>query len=178
MSAVYRSGSPRIAAVVAFSPRHPRHHARPRPRAARSSRSAATCRAGTIVVRTSERRLYLVLGQGRAMAYPVGVGRAGMQWAGRAIIDEQARPPGVGAAARHQARKSAAAGRHPRRRAEQSDGRRGADADRAATTPSTAPTIRARSAASCPTAASACTTQDITDLYGRVGVGTPVIVTR
>jgi lipoprotein-anchoring transpeptidase ErfK/SrfK len=42
---------------------------------------------GTIIVRTSERRLYLVLGQGRAMRYPVGVGRAGRQWAGRAFID-------------------------------------------------------------------------------------------
>ena len=42
--------------------------------------------AGTIVVRTSERRLYFVLGQGRALAYPVGVGRAGRQWAGHAII--------------------------------------------------------------------------------------------
>jgi lipoprotein-anchoring transpeptidase ErfK/SrfK len=41
---------------------------------------------GTIVVRTNERRLYLVLGQGRALAYPVGVGRAGRQWAGRAMI--------------------------------------------------------------------------------------------
>ena len=41
---------------------------------------------GTIVVRTNERRLYLVLGQGRALAYPVGVGRAGRQWSGRAMI--------------------------------------------------------------------------------------------
>jgi lipoprotein-anchoring transpeptidase ErfK/SrfK len=44
---------------------------------------------GTIVVRTSERRLYLVLGQGRAMTYPVGVGRAGMQWSGRAFIESK-----------------------------------------------------------------------------------------
>ena len=43
--------------------------------------------AGTIVVRTNERRLYLVLGQGRALAYPVGVGRSGRQWSGRATID-------------------------------------------------------------------------------------------
>ena len=42
---------------------------------------------GTIIVRTSERRLYLVLGQGRSIRYPVGVGRAGRQWAGRAFID-------------------------------------------------------------------------------------------
>jgi lipoprotein-anchoring transpeptidase ErfK/SrfK len=43
--------------------------------------------AGTIVVRTNERRLYLVLGDGRALRYPVGVGRAGQQWSGHAVID-------------------------------------------------------------------------------------------
>jgi lipoprotein-anchoring transpeptidase ErfK/SrfK len=43
--------------------------------------------AGTIVVRTSERRLYLMLGSGQALRYPVGVGRAGMQWAGTSIIN-------------------------------------------------------------------------------------------
>jgi lipoprotein-anchoring transpeptidase ErfK/SrfK len=43
--------------------------------------------AGTIVVRTSERRLYLVLGHGQALRYKVGVGRAGQQWSGRAVID-------------------------------------------------------------------------------------------
>jgi lipoprotein-anchoring transpeptidase ErfK/SrfK len=42
---------------------------------------------GTIVVRTSERKLYLVLGDGRALRYPVGVGRAGQQWNGRSFID-------------------------------------------------------------------------------------------
>src|SRR5262249_43378359 len=43
--------------------------------------------AGTIVVRTGERRLYLVLGNGQAIRYPVGVGRAGKQWAGVSRID-------------------------------------------------------------------------------------------
>jgi lipoprotein-anchoring transpeptidase ErfK/SrfK len=43
--------------------------------------------AGTIVVRTHERRLYLSLGGGRALRYPVGVGKAGMQWAGSSFID-------------------------------------------------------------------------------------------
>lgn len=43
-------------------------------------------RPGTIVVRTKERRLYLVFGFGRAMQYPVGVGRAGRQWAGSSFI--------------------------------------------------------------------------------------------
>jgi lipoprotein-anchoring transpeptidase ErfK/SrfK len=42
--------------------------------------------AGTIVIRTSERRLYLFLGDGRALSYPVGVGKAGMQWAGTTTI--------------------------------------------------------------------------------------------
>ncbi|WP_291869257.1 L,D-transpeptidase [Bradyrhizobium sp.] len=42
---------------------------------------------GTIVVRTNERRLYLVVEQGRAVRYPVGVGRAGKQWAGTTKID-------------------------------------------------------------------------------------------
>jgi lipoprotein-anchoring transpeptidase ErfK/SrfK len=43
--------------------------------------------AGTIVVKTGERRLYYVIGDGHALRYPVGVGRAGKQWAGRAQID-------------------------------------------------------------------------------------------
>jgi len=43
--------------------------------------------AGTIVVKTSERRLYYVTGEGRAIRYPVGVGRAGKTWAGTAYID-------------------------------------------------------------------------------------------
>jgi lipoprotein-anchoring transpeptidase ErfK/SrfK len=38
--------------------------------------------AGTIVVRTHERRLYLVTGEGRAIRYTVGVGRADKQWFG------------------------------------------------------------------------------------------------
>jgi lipoprotein-anchoring transpeptidase ErfK/SrfK len=42
---------------------------------------------GTIVVKTNERRLYLILDGGRAMRYPVGVGRSGKQWAGTTRID-------------------------------------------------------------------------------------------
>ena len=43
--------------------------------------------AGTVIVRTHERRLYYVIGDGRAIRYPVGVGRAGKQWAGTTRID-------------------------------------------------------------------------------------------
>ena len=42
---------------------------------------------GTIVIITHQRALYLVLGPGSAIRYPVGVGRLGMQWAGTAYID-------------------------------------------------------------------------------------------
>jgi lipoprotein-anchoring transpeptidase ErfK/SrfK len=42
---------------------------------------------GTIVVRTNERRLYLILDSGHAMRYPVGVGKAGKQWQGTTKID-------------------------------------------------------------------------------------------
>ena len=49
--------------------------------------SAPGVSAGTIVVRTAERRLYYVLGNGQAIRYPVGVGRAGKQWAGATRID-------------------------------------------------------------------------------------------
>ena len=37
---------------------------------------------GTVVVKTQERRLYLVLGDGTAIRYPVAVGRPGKQWEG------------------------------------------------------------------------------------------------
>ena len=42
--------------------------------------------AGTVVVKTNERRLYYVMGGGKAMRYPVGVGRAGRTWAGTSFI--------------------------------------------------------------------------------------------
>src|SRR5947207_5430055 len=43
--------------------------------------------AGTVVVRTGERRLYYVMGDGRAIRYPVGVGKASKQWTGTTRID-------------------------------------------------------------------------------------------
>ena len=48
---------------------------------------------GTILVKTSERRLYLILDDDHAMRYPVGVGRAGKQWAGTTKIDGKYRNP-------------------------------------------------------------------------------------
>jgi len=37
---------------------------------------------GTVIVNTAERRLYLVLGNGQALQYGIGVGRDGFRWSG------------------------------------------------------------------------------------------------
>ena len=41
---------------------------------------------GTIIVKTSERRLYFVIGDGIALRYPIAVGRAARQWFGPVSI--------------------------------------------------------------------------------------------
>jgi lipoprotein-anchoring transpeptidase ErfK/SrfK len=46
----------------------------------------ANHRPGTIVISTRERRLYLVLGNGQALAYGIGVGRVGFTWSGTTRI--------------------------------------------------------------------------------------------
>ncbi|MDF1631936.1 L,D-transpeptidase [Mycoplana sp. MJR14] len=48
---------------------------------------------GTIVVDTPARRLYYVLGEGRAMRYGVGVGREGLAFAGSAYVGRKAEWP-------------------------------------------------------------------------------------
>lgn len=42
---------------------------------------------GTVVVKTSERSLYLVLDDDRALRFPVGVGKAGKTWTGKARVE-------------------------------------------------------------------------------------------
>jgi lipoprotein-anchoring transpeptidase ErfK/SrfK len=49
---------------------------------------------GTIVVNTTERRLYYVVGDGTAIKYGVGVGRTGFTWAGTHSITRKAEWPG------------------------------------------------------------------------------------
>ena len=49
--------------------------------------------AGTIIVSTTQRKLYLVLGEVRGVRYPVGVGKAGKQWSGVSFIDGKYRNP-------------------------------------------------------------------------------------
>jgi lipoprotein-anchoring transpeptidase ErfK/SrfK len=42
--------------------------------------------AGTVVIKTTERHLYLLLGDGRAVRYRVAVGKPGKQWTGATFI--------------------------------------------------------------------------------------------
>jgi lipoprotein-anchoring transpeptidase ErfK/SrfK len=48
---------------------------------------------GTIIVRTSERRLYLVTGRGQALRYGIGVGRDGFTWSGVETVTRKAEWP-------------------------------------------------------------------------------------
>ena len=50
-------------------------------------------RPGTIVIRTTERHLYLVIGQGQAIRYPIAVGKPGKEWAGDTIIARKVENP-------------------------------------------------------------------------------------
>jgi lipoprotein-anchoring transpeptidase ErfK/SrfK len=49
---------------------------------------------GTIVVETSERRLYFVMPNGQALRYGIGVGRDGFEWSGQHTITRKAEWPG------------------------------------------------------------------------------------
>lgn len=56
--------------------------------------------AGSILIRTSERRLYFVLQDNKAIMYPVGVGREGFTWSGQNKITRKTtwpdwRPPQI-----------------------------------------------------------------------------------
>jgi lipoprotein-anchoring transpeptidase ErfK/SrfK len=48
---------------------------------------------GTVVVEPENRYLYLVMGNGQAMRYGVGVGRAGFAWSGDAVVGMKRRWP-------------------------------------------------------------------------------------
>jgi len=49
---------------------------------------------GTIIIDTSERRLYHVRGKGKAMSYGIGVGRDGFTWEGQHKVTRKAEWPG------------------------------------------------------------------------------------
>lgn len=62
--------------------------------------------AGTIVIRTGERRLYHVTSTGSAVAYGIGVGKSGFTWSGSNRISRKAEWPGWTPPARMRAREA------------------------------------------------------------------------
>ncbi|MEM7694798.1 MAG: L,D-transpeptidase [Pseudomonadota bacterium] len=56
-------------------------------------RFGSRARAGSIVVKTNDKRLYLVLGNGRARRYTIAVGAAGRAFRGQGVIGRKAKWP-------------------------------------------------------------------------------------
>ena len=70
-----------------------RQHIDPRIPAADGRLPRPTRTPGTIVIDTNDRFLYLVLGNGKARRYGVGVGKPGFEWAGAHHITRKAEWP-------------------------------------------------------------------------------------
>ena len=133
---------------------------------------------GTIVIRTKERRLYLTLGNGEAMRYPVGVGRHGMQWSGKVAVDGKYVEPGWAPPAsikrgnpRLPSMIPGGSPRNPMGVAALTLSGGGQYAIHGTNQPNL---IGGFVSHGCIRMYNA----DVTDLYGRVSVGTPVVVTR
>ena len=132
---------------------------------------------GTIVIRTGERRLYYIVGAGQAIRYPVGVGRAGMQWSGTASINGKYIEPAWSAPASirrdYRSLPSVVPGgsSHNPMGAAAMTLSRGEYAIHGTNAPGT---IGGFVSHGC----IRMHNQDIMDLYSRVGVGTRVVVTR
>ena len=132
---------------------------------------------GTVVVRTSERSLYYVLNNSQAVRYPVGVGRAGKQWSGTAMINGKYLHPAwtPPAAIKHDKPNlpnviPSGSGRNPMGAAALTLNQ-GEYAIHGTNAPAS---IGGAVSYGCIRMYNA----DILDLYGRVGFGTQVVVTR
>jgi lipoprotein-anchoring transpeptidase ErfK/SrfK len=134
---------------------------------------------GTIVVKTTQRKLYLVVGQGQAVRYPVGVGKVGKQWAGATRIDGKYRNPAWSPPADVKRDKPGMPDVIP-------GGSPANPMGVAAMTLAgggqyaihgTAPSMRSSIGGYVSYGCIRMYNEDITDLYDRVSVGTPVVVT-
>jgi lipoprotein-anchoring transpeptidase ErfK/SrfK len=132
---------------------------------------------GTIVVRTQERRLYLMLDDGRALRYPVGVGKAGRQWSGVSQIDGKYVQPAWSPPAEIRRDKPSLPDVIPGGSPHNPMGAAAMtlSGGQYAIHGTNAPgSIGGYVSYGC----IRMYNQDIVDLYGRVGVGTPVVVMR
>jgi lipoprotein-anchoring transpeptidase ErfK/SrfK len=129
---------------------------------------------GTIFINTAERRLYLVLGNGQALRYGIGVGRDGFRWSGTHRISAKKEWPSWTPPSQMLARRPDL----PRHMNGGIDNPLGA---RAMYLGSTLYRIHGSNEPETigQAVSSGCfrmTNDDVTDLYGRVSVGTTVIV--
>jgi len=129
---------------------------------------------GTIIVDTGERRLYLVLEGGQALRYGIGVGRDGYRWSGTHRITAKKEWPSWTPPSQMLARRPDL----PRHMAGGIDNPLGA---RALYLGSTLYRIHGSNEPETigQAVSSGCfrmTNEDVTDLYGRVSVGTTVVV--
>ena len=133
---------------------------------------------GTIVVKTTERSLYYVLGNGTAVRYPVGVGRGGKQWNGTAFIAGKQLSPAWSPPAEVKRDKPSLPSVIPGGSAEQSDGGGRHDAERrreyAIHGTNHPGSIGGFVSYGCIRMYNA----DVLDLYNRVSWGAPVVVLR
>jgi lipoprotein-anchoring transpeptidase ErfK/SrfK len=129
---------------------------------------------GTIFINTAERRLYLVLGNGQALRYGIGVGRDGFRWGGTHRISAKKEWPSWTPPAQMLARRPDL----PRHMAGGIDNPLGA---RAMYLGSTLYRIHGSNEPETigQAVSSGCfrmTNEDVTDLYSRVSVGATVVV--
>ena len=129
---------------------------------------------GTIYINTAERRLYLVTGNGQALAYGIGVGRDGFRWSGTHRITAKKEWPSWTPPAQMLRRRPDL----PRHMVGGPDNPLGA---RAMYLGSTLYRIHGSNEPETigQAVSSGCfrmTNDDVKDLYSRVSVGTPVIV--
>lgn len=131
---------------------------------------------GTVVISTSQRRLYYVLGNGQALRYGVGVGRRGFSWAGTKTVTRKREWPDWRPPAQMLKRRPDL----PRHMAGGIDNPLGARALYLGSSlyrihGSNEPdTIGAAVSSGC----IRMTNRDVTDLYERVRIGTKVVVLR
>jgi lipoprotein-anchoring transpeptidase ErfK/SrfK len=129
---------------------------------------------GTVIVNTAERRLYLVLPNGQALRYGIGVGRDGFRWGGTHRISAKREWPGWTPPSQMLRRRPDL----PRHMAGGVDNPLGA---RAMYLGSTLYRIHGSNEPETigQAVSSGCfrmTNDDVTDLYSRVSVGTTVVV--